>query len=150
VTRAEIGNRHRRKACHKARGWWHGMELSLLGFVLFALAVWRVTHLLAEEDGPGRIFARLRTAWGDGFWKSLFGCFYCLSLWVALPFAFGLSTQWGERLIVWLALSGAASLLERVGQQAVAPAVYWEGEKEETDALLRRPAPRNDPPPGSR
>lgn len=125
------------------------MELSLLGFVLFALAVWRVTYLLAEEDGPGRIFARLRAARGGGIWKSLFGCFYCLSLWVALPFAFGLSAQWGERLIVWLALSGAACLLERVGQQAVAPAVYWEGEKEEADALLRRPAARNDPPAGS-
>jgi len=124
------------------------MELSLVGFVLFALAVWRVTHLLAEEDGPGRIFNRLRAAAGEGFWKSLFGCFYCLSLWVALPFAFGLSTQWGERLIVWLALSGAASLLERLGQPPVAPAVYWEGEKEESNALLRRPEPGNDPPGG--
>jgi hypothetical protein len=122
------------------------MELSLLGFVLFALAVWRVTHLLAEEDGPGRFLARLRAAAGDGIWSSLLGCFYCLSLWVALPFAFGLSTQWGERLIVWLALSGAACLLERVGRQAVAPALYWEGEKEESDALLQRPAPRNDSP----
>jgi len=125
------------------------MELSLLGFVLCTLAVWRVTYLLAEEDGPGRIFARLRAAAGDGFWRSLVGCFYCLSLWVALPFAFVLSTQWGERLIVWLALSGAACLLERIGQQAVAPAVYWEGEKEESDGLLRRPAPRNDSPGGS-
>ena len=107
------------------------MELSLPGFVLCTLAVWRVTHLLAEEDGPGGIFARLRAAAGDGFWRSLAGCFNCLSLWVALPFAFVSSTPWGERLIVWLALSGAACLLERTGQQAVAPAVYWEGEKEE-------------------
>jgi hypothetical protein len=122
------------------------MELSVLGFVLFALAVWRVTHLLAEEDGPGRIFARLRAAAGDGIWGSLLGCFYCLSLWVALPFAFGLSAQWSERLIVWLALSGAACLLERVGQQAVPPALYWEGEKEESHAVLRRSAPRNDSP----
>jgi hypothetical protein len=121
------------------------MELSLIWFVVFALAVWRVTHLLAEEDGPGRIFTRLRVAAADGFWNSLLGCFYCLSLWVALPFAFGLGTDWKERLILWLALSAAACLLERTGQQAVPPAVYCEGE-EGSHALLRRSAPRNDSP----
>jgi len=122
------------------------MEWSLFRFIVFTLAVWRVTHLLAEEDGPGRIFARVRVAAADGFWGSLLACFYCLSLWVALPFTFSLSTDWREFLIVWLALSGAACLVERIGQQAVPPAVYCEGAKEESDALLRRSTPRNDSP----
>ena len=63
------------------------MQLSLFWFIVFALAVWRVTHLLAAEDGPGGVLSRLRAAAGGGFWESLLGCFYCLSLWVALPFA---------------------------------------------------------------
>ena len=34
--------------------------LSIGRFVLVSLAVWRVTHLLAEEDGPGDVVVRLR------------------------------------------------------------------------------------------
>ena len=40
-------------------------------------------------------------------------CFYCASLWVAMPIAYWLSTA-GARVVVWLALSGGAMLLERV------------------------------------
>ena len=29
-------------------------------FVLAAFAVWRVTHVLTAEDGPGRVFAAIR------------------------------------------------------------------------------------------
>ena len=89
------------------------MELSVLGFVLCTLAVWRVTYLLAKEDGPGRIFARLRGAAGDGFWRSLLGCFYCLSLWPSALFAPLVSHGWIEFVLVWLATSGAACLLEQ-------------------------------------
>ena len=121
------------------------MEVSSTWFVVAALAVWRVTHLLVAEDGPGRIFARLRAALSSGFWRALFGCFYCLSIWIALPFAVGFDTYWVERLILWLALSGAACLLERIGQGAGAPppAVYYEGDNEESHVLLRRSAPGN-------
>lgn len=89
-------------------------------FVLGALGVWRITHLLNAEDGPGALVARLRRALGTGFWGELLDCFYCLSLWVAAPFAWGLAVGWEERLRLWLALSGAASLLERTQAPAVA------------------------------
>ena len=81
--------------------------------VLGALAVWRITHLLAEEDGPWDLVLRLRKAVGNGFWGHLMDCFNCISLWVALPLAFGISNGWRERLLLWPALSGAAILLER-------------------------------------
>lgn len=77
------------------------------------LVVWRVTHLLAAEDGPGGILAALRRAMGAGFWGELLDCFYCLSLWVALPPALLLGEGWRDRLLLWPALSGAAILLER-------------------------------------
>lgn len=51
-----------------------------------ALAVWRLTHLLYGEDGPWNLLARLRYFVGQGFWGNLMDCFYCLSLWIALPF----------------------------------------------------------------
>ena len=37
-----------------------------LRLVLAALAVWRLTHLLAEEDGPWGLVARLRGLAGRG------------------------------------------------------------------------------------
>ena len=81
---------------------------------LGALAVWRVTHLLNAEDGPGNILVNFRKWVGSGFWADLLDCFYCLSLWVAVPFAFLVGGTRKELLLVWLALSGAAILLERL------------------------------------
>lgn len=82
-------------------------------FLLAALAVWRLGHLVAEEDGPWQIITRLRRAAGLGFWGQLMDCFYCLSLWFAAPFCFWVAARGLDRFIVWLALSGAASLLYR-------------------------------------
>jgi hypothetical protein len=99
-------------------------------YALFAgtLAVWRVTHLLCAEDGPGSIFFRLRQAVGTGFWGRLLDCFYCLSLWVALPSSVVLASGWRERALFWLACSGGACLLEKLTLRAAAesPAVYME------------------------
>jgi hypothetical protein len=77
------------------------------------LAVWRVTHLLNAEDGPGDILVRLRRLAGSGFLGGLLDCFYCLSLWIAIPFALLLSKHWLERVLLWLAFSAGAILLER-------------------------------------
>ncbi len=103
-----------------------------------ALAVWRITHLLQAEDGPWEVVVRLRRRLGAGFWGKLMDCFYCLSVWIALPAAWWLGQSWPERLILWPALSGAAILLERVTNPNLdtAPAAYTE-DKEETDVLLR-------------
>ncbi len=88
-------------------------------FAVAALAVWRLAHLWAYEDGPGDFFARVRAWAGEGFWGKLLDCFYCLSLWVAAPFAFWLARDAAHVFLFWLALSGAACLAER----ATAPAL---------------------------
>jgi hypothetical protein len=83
-------------------------------FILGVLGVWRVTHLLQAEDGPWDVVIRLRRFAGQSMWGSLLDCFYCLSLWVALPFAFGIGDTTKERALLWLALSAGAILLERL------------------------------------
>jgi hypothetical protein len=88
--------------------------MSLLRFIVAVLSVWRVTHLLVGEDGPGDILVRLRRSLGGGFWGSLFDCFYCLSLWVAIPFALLAGRRWKDRLLLIPGLSGGAILLERL------------------------------------
>ena len=86
--------------------------------VLGALAVWRATHLLHAEVGPGRAFARLRGWAGHGPLGSTLGCFYCLSMWVAVPAALAMGSTGLEVLLLWLGMSAAASLLERVTVKA--------------------------------
>ena len=83
-------------------------------FVLASLAVWRVTHLLASEDGPGNVIAWTRVRLGNSILGSLMDCFGCLSLWVSIPFALLVSRRpIVDAVLTWLALSGVAFLLER-------------------------------------
>jgi hypothetical protein len=87
--------------------------LSPIAFFVGVLAVWRLTHLFYGEDGPWRIFVRLRRAVGDGFWASLLDCFYCLSLWIALPLAYLMADTWPDRALLWPALSAGAILIQQ-------------------------------------
>ena len=99
--------------------------MEVFGLVLGILGVWRVTHLLHAENGPWDVLERLRGLWEAPVWRGLLGCFYCLSLWVALPFSVLVTAGWKERLLFWPALSGGAILLERVTSRDV-PAAYFE------------------------
>ncbi len=82
-------------------------------FVIVCLVVWQLTHLLSREDGPWDIIYKLRKAAGAGFFGSLLDCFYCLSIWTALPFGLWLGLFWWQKILYWLAVSGAACLLEQ-------------------------------------
>ncbi|HXO24619.1 MAG TPA: hypothetical protein VN870_08560 [Streptosporangiaceae bacterium] len=88
-------------------------------FTLAALATWRLTHLLTEEDGPADLVLRLRRAVGQSQLGQVMDCFYCASMWVALPVAACAADEsagrvkWYRRAATWLALSGAACLLEQ-------------------------------------
>lgn len=97
--------------------------------LLGVLSVWRVTHLLHAEDGPGRLLERLRRSLAQGFWSRLLDCFYCLSLWVAIPGAWLIGSRIEQRLFLWLALSGGAILIERMtDRRFVVAAPYAESE----------------------
>jgi len=101
--------------------------------ILGALAVWRITHLLNAEDGPGDLLAKLRSLAGNGFFGRMLDCFYCLSLWVAAPLAWILGDGWVDRLLLWPGLSGAAILLERATNRPRAGMVapYYEEDRGE-------------------
>lgn len=109
-------------------------------FVLASFAVWRVTHLLVEEDGPADAVVRLRARVGQGQLGELMDCFYCFSVWVAAPASMTVARRRHELPVVWLALSGAACLLERaMTKRANPPAaiVDWKGVE---NGLLRQEA----------
>lgn len=87
---------------------------------LGVLATWRVTHLLHAEDGPWQALARLRKLVAAAGGK-LFDCFYCLSVWVAVPLAYAIGDSWRERVLLVPALSGAAILVERLTSSVPIP-----------------------------
>jgi hypothetical protein len=90
-----------------------------LRFALGALATWRVTHLIAEEDGPADAVVRLRARLGSSQLGRLMDCFACTSIWVAAPVTLAVARRPREGPLTWLALSGAACLLERIAQSPV-------------------------------
>ena len=92
-------------------------ERSALWFVLGTLAVWRMTHLLHLEHGAWGLIGRFRAFAERLGLGDLVQCFFCLSLWVALPVAWWLTVSWPGRAIAWLALSGGAILIEVRGLQ---------------------------------
>jgi hypothetical protein len=109
----------------------------LIRFGLAVLATWRVTHLLANEDGPADLIVRLRAHLGDSLVGSLMDCFNCLSLWIAAPAALFVSRKPLEWLLTWLALSGAACLLERLGREPVVIEPVSQPAEGDTDDVLR-------------
>jgi hypothetical protein len=116
------------------------MDEAWLRFALAALACWRLAALLAYDDGPWDVVLRLRRAIGDGPLGRMLDCFRCLSLWVAAPLAFAVTTGALNLVLVWLALSGAACLLDRLTQPALT--LQRLQEDGETDELLRTESQR--------
>lgn len=99
-----------------------------LRFIIYALAVYRFTLLLHEDDGPGHIFTRLRAMLGvqhgvsadgemytviEGFWAEVVSCPYCLSGWISLLAVLGLSmqNQWIDLWAIYGAVWGIAHYL---------------------------------------
>ena len=107
-------------------------------FVLGVLSVWRITHLFYAEDGPWELFVKLRSRAGHGFLGGLLDCFYCLSLWIAVPFAFLIGDTWRQRLLLWLSFSAGAILIQRLtSSEERGTAVYFTEDKEKPDVMLR-------------
>ncbi len=107
-------------------------------FVVAALAAWRITHLLSNEDGPADVIVRVRLWLGDGIAGRLLDCFYCSSVWIAAPLALLVCRDPLDRLLAWMALSGAACLLERMTdddgkRKAVANELLWSEARSGTD-----------------
>ncbi len=96
-------------------------------FTLAGLAVWRLTHLLALEDGPADVIVKLRVRAGSGPLGELMDCFDCLSIWVAGAFAPFVARRPREWAVSWLALSGVACALQRI---------VGAGEEQEPDLIV--------------
>jgi hypothetical protein len=93
------------------------INVGIVEFLFCSLAVWRLSFLFSQEDGPFDIVIKLRKLLGHGFLGSLLDCFYCMSLWLSIPFAYWISETWPEGIVIWLALSGAAGIFFRITEK---------------------------------
>jgi len=82
-------------------------------FVVSVLATWRITALVAYESGPFRSLEALRRFLVVIRLGRLVSCFHCLGVWLAAVVAL-LVFRWEPSVILlWLALAGAVSIIER-------------------------------------
>lgn len=110
--------------------------MQLYKFLLGSLAVWRITHLLSAEDGPGDLVVHLRRLAGRGFWGQALDCFYCLSMWTAAPFAIFLSKKPSEHFLLWPALSAGAILIERLTDSQLSRSPHHQVDESEDQNVM--------------
>jgi hypothetical protein len=111
--------------------------MEMYGLILGVLAVWRVTHFFQAEDGPWKVVVRVRQAMGNGEFGRFLDCFYCFSIWVAVPIGWWIGSDWKERILLVLSCSGGAILLDRWTGQIPTPhpTMFYE-DKEDDHGLL--------------
>jgi hypothetical protein len=88
--------------------------MNLVELTIGGLAVYRVSHMIAFEDGPGDIIALMREGAGANRIGKLMDCPFCVSVWAALPVSMLFSNTVNELILNWLALSGASVVIERL------------------------------------
>ena len=91
-------------------------------FLIAALATYRLSRLLADEEGPWSVFSKLRDLTPEqSSWRRGVECIMCVSVWVAVPIALllgivGACAPW-ETPLVWLALSSVTVLIRKWEQK---------------------------------
>jgi hypothetical protein len=85
---------------------------------LAGLAVYRVAHMLAREDGPFDLFAIWRDRIGQHNWIGRgFHCVLCISFWLSL-----LAMAWVmfsqsvilDAVVIWLAIAGLVQMFQQL------------------------------------
>ena len=86
-------------------------------FVLAALAVYRISRMITDEEGPFMVFSKLRGVARPDTWVGRgMECIMCVSVWVSLPIAAYIDWAWTLPL-TWLALSSVTVLIRKWEQK---------------------------------
>ena len=86
-------------------------------FALAALAVYRLSRMITDEEGPFAIFNRLRGWFPPTNWVGRgLECIMCVSVWVALIAALYIDQTW-TMPVTWLALSAVTVLIRKWEQK---------------------------------
>lgn len=104
--------------------------MRLTEIIVFGLATWRISSLLANEAGPFDIFVHIRELFGiqhddrkvayhipEKFASELIACVWCNSIWIGFLFSciycLLFKDMWGYILILPFAFSAIAIVADR-------------------------------------
>lgn len=88
-----------------------------LVLLLASLAVYRLSRMITDEEGPFAVFTKLRGAFPPLNWVGRgLECIMCVSVWIALPVALYIDLSWTAPL-TWLALSSVTVIIRRWEQK---------------------------------
>lgn len=95
--------------------------MTWLEFILAALVVYRLSMLIAVEQGPAKLFSKFRklppkrSSAREGL-----SCPHCVGLWVsafvAVLLAIWKHYDWKDGILLAFALAGASSFMVRIGR----------------------------------
>src|SRR5947208_4834105 len=89
--------------------------MTALDFIIICFCVYRVSHLISQEDGPFEIIFKFRKLLGKSWLGKLMDCFYCISIWFALFFTFiFVKDEIGKIVLESFAISGAAIAIHKI------------------------------------
>lgn len=84
-------------------------------FVVALLGVYRLSHMIAMEDGPFDVFALARDSVGQASWVGRgLHCPLCISFWLSLPMSWVIVPDVDALAFTWLGLAGACLMLHRL------------------------------------
>lgn len=77
------------------------------------LSVWRVASLLCYESGPFEVLTAFRKVMFRLKMGGVVQCFHCMGVWVSIAAVLIVFTPAPASIIMMLAVSGGASIIER-------------------------------------
>lgn len=94
--------------------------------IVVGLAAWRISSLFVDEEGPFRIFEKIRELSGiknneviviipDNILGQLLGCVWCLSVWVTIPVWF--LYKWEPEVVYVIAAMSVAVMVHGVSHR---------------------------------
>jgi hypothetical protein len=86
----------------------------------------RRRYLLPDTDVRSELIVWVRTRFGSGRLQRPLNWLYCVSFWIALPLAVLTSNGLLGLLVHCLALSGAVSFVEKMGESASPALADWQ------------------------
>jgi len=93
---------------------------SVFGFVLSALAAWRVTTLLCYDSGPFNSLTLLRRLFYRTGLKALVDCFHCTAFWVSAALVLAVYAPTRTSILLVISLAAAVSLVQNVAGRVAA------------------------------
>lgn len=86
-----------------------------LELLIASLAVYRISRMIADEEGPFSVFTWLRGRFKPDTWIGRgLECIMCVSVWIALPVALWLGGDWW---LTWPALSSVTVIIRKWEQK---------------------------------